>query len=313
MSASVESSYLYCEKLARRAARNFYYGFRLLPRPKRLALCALYAYMRRVDDLADAPAPDGGPEARRRALADWRERTTRVLGGEANPEPLWPALVDTLGRYRIPPQLLFDVVNGAEMDLEGRTYPHFDDLRVYCYHVAGAVGRICTHVFGYSEPRALELAEQMGIAFQLTNILRDVKRDYEIGRVYLPAEDLERFGCQPGELARESAPGGALAELLRFQAQRAWRWYEEAWALLPLIEADSRRALWALARIYSGLLEEIERRRFDVFSRPARLSTAEKLAILFWARWGPAGTDEFRHRDRSWRGLGWALLRHRAR
>ncbi len=310
MSLPVERSYSYCERLARRAARNFYYGFRLLPERKRLALCALYAYMRRVDDLADTP---GEPETKRRLLAEWRGRTERALAGERDDEPLWPALADTLERYRIPTRYLLDVVAGAEMDLEARVYRTFGDLRLYCYHVAGAVGLVCVHVFGFSDPRATELAEQMGIAFQLTNILRDLGQDYRMGRVYLPAEDFERFGCRPEELERRGAPDVALAEMLRFEARRAWEFYERAWTLVPLVGEDSRRALWALARIYSGLLEEIERRKFDVFSSRARLSTAEKIAILFWARLGPAGAYEFKQRDRSWRGLGWALLRHRAR
>jgi phytoene synthase len=307
---SLETSYTYCNQVARSAARNFYYGFRLLPRPKRLALCALYAYMRRVDDLADTP---GEVVTKRRLLGEWRARTERVLAGERDEEPLWPALADTLERYRIPPRYLLDVVAGAEMDLEAREYRTFSDLRVYCYHVAGAVGLVCVHVFGFRDPRATELAEQMGIAFQLTNILRDLGQDYRMGRVYLPREDFERFGCRPEELERQNAPEGGLAKMLRFEAQRAWEFYERAWMLIPLVNEDSRRALWALARIYSGLLEEIERREFDVFSSRARLRTAEKIAILFWARLGPTGAYEFKQRDRSWRGLGWALLRHRTR
>jgi phytoene synthase len=310
MALSIEASYAWCERAARRAARNFYYGFLLLPRPKRLALCALYAYMRRVDDLADTP---GDLETKKRLLAEWREQTGKALAGDHEGEPLWPALADTLERYRIPPQYLLDVVAGAEMDLEGCIYRTFDDLRRYCYHVAGAVGLVCVYVFGFSDPRAPELAEQMGIAFQLTNILRDLGQDYRMGRVYLPEEDLARFGCCPEDLARQSAPEGALAELMRFEARRAWEFYERAWTLVPLVSEDSRRALWALARIYSGVLEEIERRRFDVFSSRARLSTADKIAILLWARLGPVGAYEFGQRDRSWRGLGWALLRHRAR
>jgi phytoene synthase len=310
MAHSLENSYTYCERLARRAARNFYYGFRLLPRPKRLALCALYAYMRRVDDLADTP---GEVETKRRLLAEWRRRTERAIAGHRDDEPLWPALADTLEKYLIPPRYLLDVVAGAEMDLESCDYRTFGDLRRYCYHVAGAVGLVCVHVFGFSDPRAKELAEEMGIAFQLTNILRDLGQDYRMGRVYLPREDFERFGCRPEEFARQTAPQGALAEMLRFEARRAWEFYERAWTLVPLVGEDSRRALWALARIYSGVLEEVERRGFDVFSSRARLRAAEKIAILFWARLGPAGAYEFKQRDRSWRGLGWALLRHRAR
>ena len=310
MPGSIESSYAYCNQVARSAARNFYYGFLLLPRPKRMALCAAYAYMRRIDDLADTPGP---VETKRQSLAEWRRLTERALEGRPNQEPVWPALIDTVERFHIPPRYLLDVVAGAEMDLEDTVYETFTDLRRYCYHVAGAGGLVCLYVFGFNDPRAPDLAEQMGIAFQLTNILRDLGQDWRMGRVYLPGEDLRRFGCGREDLGRNSAPSGPLAEMLRFEAQRAWECYREAWALVPLVSEDSRRALWALARIYSGLLEEIERRQFDVFSGRVRLSMAEKIAILLWARLGPAGSYEFKQRDRSWRGLGWALLRHRAR
>ncbi|HVB97739.1 MAG TPA: phytoene/squalene synthase family protein [Candidatus Dormibacteraeota bacterium] len=310
MAGSIEASYAHCHQVARRAARNFYYGFLLLPAPKRMALCAVYAYMRQVDDLADTP---GDVETKRRMLETWRASTERALRGEPGREPLWPALLDAIERYRIPPRYLLDVVAGAGMDLENAVYRTFGELRRYCYHVAGAVGLVCLYIFGFSDARAPELAEQMGIAFQLTNILRDIGQDYRMGRVYLPEEDLRRFGCDARDFMRNTAPDGPLAGMLEFEANRAWEFYRQAWALVPLVSEDSRRALWALARIYSGLLEEIERRRFDVFSARPRLSAAEKIAILLWARLGPAGTYEFRQRDRSWRGLGWALLRHRAR
>src|SRR5579884_1722611 len=221
MGVSVEASYGWCERVARGAARNFYYGFLLLPRPKRRALCALYAYLRRVDDLADTA---GEAEAKRGRLAEWRAQTQRALAGEAGADRLWPALADTLERYRIPAQYLLDAVTGAEMDLVTTRYARFADLRRYCYHVAGAVGLACLQVFGFHDGRAPELAEQMGIAFQLTNILRDLGQDYRMGRVYLPEEDFERFGCRPADLERRSAPEGALAEMLRFEAIRAWEY-----------------------------------------------------------------------------------------
>jgi 15-cis-phytoene synthase len=310
MAALLEASYAFCQQVARRAARNFYYGFLLLPRPKRMALCAVYAYMRHVDDLADSP---GDVATQRAMLRNWRDLTERAIGGEPGPEPLWPALLDVISRYQIPPRYLLDVVAGAEMDLEGAVYAKFADLRRYCYHVAGAVGLVCLSVFGFSDSRAPELAEQMGIAFQLTNILRDLGQDYRMGRVYLPEEDFERFQCDRRELARNSAPAGAFAEMLRFEADRAWEFYRQAWDLVPLVSPDSRRALWALARIYSGLLAEIEKRRFDVFSARARLTTAEKSAIFLRARLAPAASLEFRQGDRGGRGSGWAFLRHRAR
>jgi phytoene synthase len=281
MAGSLEKSYAYCHQVARSAARNFYYGFLLLPRPKRMALCAVYAYMRRIDDFADTPSP---VKTKRHLLREWRDLTEQAIRGEPNGEPVWPALLDTIERYRIPPRYLLDVIAGAEMDLENTAYRTFMDLRRYCYHVAGAVGLVCLYVFGFSDPRAPELAEQMGIAFQLTNILRDLAADWRMGRVYLPEEDFQRFGCAPQDLARNVTPYGNLTEMLRFEAARAWELYREAWALVPLVSEDSRRALWALARIYSALLEEIERRQFDVFSGPVRLSMAGKLAILLRAR-----------------------------
>src|SRR5271170_2464413 len=193
---SVPASYEYCRNLARVAARNFYYGFRLLPSAKRDALCALYAFMREVDDISDEP---GELAVKQRGLADRRAEMDRALAGERLPSPVWPAFRDTLERYNIPSRYLHDLISGAEMDLTVNVYETFDRLREYCYRVAGTVGLCCVHVFGFSEPSAPELAERLGIAFQLTNILRDVSKDYEMGRVYLPQEDLDRFDCNSAE------------------------------------------------------------------------------------------------------------------
>lgn len=311
MNASeLAQSYRACERVARRRARNFYYGFLLLPHPKRLALCALYAFMRRVDDVADTP---GDRQTRQQALERLRDQLGRLETPTLPDEPFWPALADTVDRYRIPTRYLADVIEGALCDLWKTRYRDFAELRHYCYCVAGAVGRACVHVFGFRDSRAGEYAEQLGIAFQLTNILRDLSRDFRMGRVYLPEEDFERFGCCPTELARSGPPEGALLALLRYQAQRAWEFFAEGWRLLPLVEADSRPALWALARIYSGLLAEIERRDYDVFSQAIRLTWAEKLGVMVRASLGPAGGYAFDQRDRDWWGVSRALFRARAR
>jgi phytoene synthase len=306
----LDASYAHCLRVARVAARNFYYGFRLLPREKREALCALYAFMRGVDDISDSP---GDLEEKRRRLAQRRAEMDRALAGEPDGDPVWPAFRHTVSRYGIPPRYLHDLISGAEMDLTVRSYETFERLREYCYRVAGTVGLCCICVFGYTDPRAPDLAEKLGIAFQLTNILRDVSKDLEMGRVYLPEADLERFGCASAELE-----GGVarpeLLELIRFEADRTWQFYLEGWSLLSLVNEDSRAALWALARIYAGILEKIERRNYDVFSDPpARLSVAEKVWILAQARLGWRDqNDALRNRDRDRRRARGPFLRRRA-
>jgi phytoene synthase len=279
---SLADSYAHCRRIARAEARNFYYGFRLLPREKHVALCALYAFMRWVDDISDAPG-DAGGKARGLELA--RETVDRVTRGDASGAVILPALAHTLATYGIPRSYLDELIAGAEMDLKLSTYARFDDLRLYCHRVAGIVGQCCVHVFGFEDSRALDLADRLGLAFQLTNILRDVAQDFALGRVYLPQEDLARFGCSPAEVAA-APPWPAARELLRFEAERAWDFYSEGAALLGLIRPDSRAALWVLARIYSSLLRKMEARGFDVTTARVRLSAAEKTWILLRGRCG---------------------------
>jgi 15-cis-phytoene synthase len=281
--AAVENSYRYCRQLARSAARNFYYGFVLLPDAKRDALCALYAFMRGVDDISDEP---GSIEVKRRRLQEQRAELDLILAGGSTSDPAWPALRDTVERFGIPPRYLHDLIAGAEMDLSVAEYETFDDLRRYCYHVAGAVGLCCLCVFGFTDSQAPEFAEKMGIAFQLTNILRDVREDLAMGRVYLPREDFAKFGCDVKQFSEDSAAARALG-MLKFETMRARDFYREGWKLLPLVSADSRAALWAMARIYSGILQKIERRGVHVLrGERVRLSAAEKVWILFRARMG---------------------------
>ncbi len=308
--AALAESYAHCRGIARTAARNFYYGFVLLPAEKRNALCVLYAFMRGVDDISDLP---GELAAKRRRLAECRAAMDRALAGKDDGNPIWPAFRDTVSRYGIPTRYLHDLISGAEMDLTVSVYETFDRLREYCYRVAGTVGLTCLYVFGFSDPRAPVLAETLGIAFQLTNILRDLPRDLEMGRVYLPQEDLRRFGCAGDDLASTTA-GRGLRELLRFEADRAWEFYHEGWPLLGSVNEDSRAALWALARIYAGILEKIEARDYDVLSPPVpRLSSVEKVWILARARIGWRGqNDALRNRDRDRRRAGGAFLRRRA-
>jgi phytoene synthase len=281
-SVSLAESYANCRRVAKAQARNFYYGFRLLPPEKHAALCALYAFMRWVDDISDEP---GDSAAKGRGLELARDAVERAASGSASTPVFLPALADTLSRYRIPRSYLDELIAGAEMDLRGALYGTFDDLRAYCHRVAGIVGQCCVHVFGFEDARALELADRLGLAFQLTNILRDVAQDFGLGRVYLPQEDLERFGCRREQLIG-APPSSAARELFRFEAERARGFYEEGAALLPLIGEDSRAALWALARIYGGLLGKMEARNYDVTSARVGLSAAEKTWILLRARFG---------------------------
>jgi phytoene synthase len=318
-SAEVVASYVECRRIARAAASNFYYAFFLLQQPKRDALCALYAFMRLVDDVSDTA---GELAEKQRALARWRAALDAALEGDTTVDSILPAFADTVRRYAIPPRYLRDLISGAEMDLTITSYATFDRLREYCYRVAGTVGLTCLYVFGFRDPRAPDLAEKLGIAFQLTNILRDLSRDFQMGRIYLPQEDWERFGCRAEDLARITAEGSqrhhervppALEELLRFEAERAWRFYEEGAALVPLVNPESRAALWALVRIYSGLLRKIEAQGYDVFSSRAQLSAAEKMGILVRARlgwWSEKNALEERDRDR--RRASGALLGRRA-
>ena len=277
--STLEISYAYCHRLARRRARNFYYGFLLLPKPRRDALCALYAFLRYCDDVADG---EGSAEAKADRLRQWREALEQALDGRPEGNPILPALHDTVERYGIPREYLRDAITGVEMDLRIRAYPTFDELYRYCYHVASVVGLASLHVFGFQDPAARKLAEECGIAFQLTNILRDIREDAALGRIYLPLEDLERFGYTESQLAA-GVYNPEFSRLMRFEIERARSYYEKAVPLLDLVEAESRPALWTLMSVYRGVLRAIERNQGNVFARSAALSDMEKMGLLLQA------------------------------
>jgi squalene synthase HpnC/squalene synthase HpnD len=275
-------SYAWCRRLARRTARNFYYAFYVLPKAQRRAMDALYAFMRVTDDLADEP---GDVEAKQQALRDWRSALDHALAGDYS-HPLHPALHETVRRYGIPVKHLHDVIDGVEMDLQPVRFATFAELYAYCYRVASAVGLACIHIWGFEDDKAKEYAEAAGIAFQLTNILRDVGEDLHAGRVYIPQEDIYRFGCPP-ESWRER--GEAFQKLMRFQAERARSYYAKAEGLDRLLTDSGRSVFRVMLRIYRGLLDKIEARGFDVFSERVRLSRWRKLRHLlsaFPVRWG---------------------------
>ena len=275
---TLESSYAFCEQVARSRARNFYYSFLLLPKRKRLAMCAIYAFMRECDDRSD------GPEAARERVEQWRCDLESALTGGAPANPVWPAFIDTVRRYRIPEGYFQSMIDGVASDFEPRTISTFDDLYRYCYRVASVVGLTIIHIFGFEDPRALELAEKCGIAFQLTNILRDVREDAAAGRVYLPAEDLGRFGVPISELNQPHLTP-ALRALLEFELGRAREYYIASRPLLKLVQRDSRPALWTLVEIYRRLLDRIEAQGYPVMERRVSLPAREKIAIVVraWA------------------------------
>ncbi len=284
MPRSRAESYAFCERLARREAGNFYHAFRLLPRPQRRAMCALYAFMRVADDLSDGP--ESIPE-KRALLDDWRRQLDRALAGSYE-HPLYAALHHTVATYGIPPQYLIDVLDGVCMDLEPVRYDTFADLYPYCYRVASAVGLCCIHIWGFERPEAKCYAESAGIAFQLTNILRDLAEDAARGRVYLPREDLVRFGYTEDQLRRGERDDN-FRRLMRFEVERARSYYEAARPLAGLLRPAGRAVYLVMSRTYRGLLEAIEKRDYDVFSARVRLSRWHKLWLALRAlpvRWG---------------------------
>src|SRR5215471_13312429 len=270
---TVEESYRYCVRVARSRAKNFYYSFVLLSRQQRKAMCAIYAFMRYCDDLSDEPG------ASRVAVQKWRGELEDALEGRFSDHPLWPAFHHTVRRFGIPHEYFRQMIEGIESDLEPRRIETFDELYRYCYHVASVVGLTIIHIFGFDTRSALPLAEKCGVAFQLTNILRDIREDAERGRIYIPAEDLRRFGVTEDDL-RAGRRDEQFLRLMRFEAARARSYYTESAPLLELIHPRSKSSLLALISIYSRLLERIEGTNYDVFSRRVRLSLFEKSWIV---------------------------------
>lgn len=270
---ALAASYEYCVAVARARAKNFYYAFLVLPEQKRLAMCAVYAFMRECDDLSDEAG------ATRERLAEWRGELDAALAGHVGAHPVWPAFLDVMQRYEIPARYAQEMIAGVSSDLEPRHVETFDDLYRYCYLVASVVGLTTIHIFGFQDPRAPLLAERCGIAFQLTNIIRDAGEDARNGRVYLPAEDLRRFDVTL-EALRGERTSEEVRRLLAMEGERARAYYDEARPLIAMMAEDSRPALWALIEIYSRLLQRIHDRRYDVLPGKIRLTTAEKTGVL---------------------------------
>jgi 15-cis-phytoene synthase len=286
--SQLHMAYSVCRGITRSQAKNFYYGFLVLPKRKRQALSAVYAFMRRCDDIADDPGL--AARDRKQKLDAWLDAFHFAEAGHPTDDPVLLAVVDAQRRFSIPVGLLDQLAFGTAMDVgeenPDQNYPrhpiqyrNFQELERYCYNVASVVGLVCIHIFGYKDAASEPLAERLGLAFQLTNIIRDVKEDAVLGRVYLPQDDLAQFGIPAAELATMTDPA-RLRTLLEFEAQRAFENYHAGDELLSLISEDSQPALWVLINIYRSLLQKIVRLDYDVFTRKVSLTLREKLSIF---------------------------------
>lgn len=312
---SLKRSYDFCREIAKSRAKNFYYSFIVLPAERRRAMCAVYAFMRYCDDIVDEEAGEEAVEDataekaieaavdavdavepaeavedaekaaevaaeadRERRLDACRKALDDAYGETQADGGLMPAFRDTVRRFDIPREYFDAIIDGAQMDLTVTRYATFEDLYQYCYRVASAVGLVCIHIFGFRGAEAKRYAESCGIAFQLTNILRDIREDAGMGRIYLPQEDLDAFGY-PEEHVRNGLFNDAFRRLMGFQVERARRYYDEALPLLPLVQSSSRASLAAMIGIYRACLEEIPRRQYDVYTQRIGLSPWKKLSI----------------------------------
>jgi phytoene synthase len=289
--SQLDMAYSVCRHIARSAAKNFYYGFLVLPLRKRNALSAVYAFMRRCDDIADDNTLS--PQDRHNRLAEWLDKAHRAFAAQPTDDPVLLGLTDAQRAYQIPIGLLDQLAYGTAADLDyahletsgaplAARYQTFEELRQYCYGVASVVGLVCIKIFGYHDPAAEPLAERCGLAFQLTNIIRDVKEDVAMGRVYFPQEDLAQCGLTAADLASPStdADVARIRPLLEMEADRARDCYRSGEELIALVNEDSQPALWVLITIYRRLLEKIAANHCDVFRERARLTFREKLTVL---------------------------------
>lgn len=283
---ALAESYDACRKLTQKTAHNFHFAFLTLPHAKYDAMCALYAFMRITDDLGDDLSQP--LEVRREALGAWRENVQRALEGDTSGHPILPAFAEMVRTHALPWEYLNAVLTGVERDLAPVRIENFAELSDYCYHVAGAVGICCIHIWGFTDEEALPIAADCGFALQMTNILRDVAEDWSLGRIYIPAEDFRRFGYTVEDLDRRVLDE-RFRDLMRFEADRARSSYRRAERLYAWLEPVGRPILRAMLEIYGGLLEEIEKHNYDVYSRRISLPKWKKLWIASRAMMGLGG------------------------
>ena len=274
MSTSPDQSYEYCREVARHRAKNFYYAFVVLPWEKRKGIYAAYAFCRQCDDYGDGVAP---LEEKARLLQQYHGRLAQAYDGRPQ-GPVFTALMDTARRFNIPQEYFQEVISGVEMDLTVSSYQTFEDLYRYCYRVASTVGLICIEIIGYSDPRARQFAIDMGVAMQLTNILRDLKEDSLRNRIYLPLDEMARFDYSEENLHR-GVLNRSFEDMMRFQVERARRYFVSGKRLLPLLSPRSRLCPAVLQGLYLELLCRIEARGYDVFNGRVKLTTPEKVRL----------------------------------
>lgn len=275
----LKAAYDECQAITRREARNFYYAFVTLPKPRRRAIYAAYAFGRLADDIADG---EGAVDDKSRSLAELRVALHEAMTGKPR-GPVMTALADAATTYDIPELLLTQIIDGVEMDLTKNRYANFEELREYCYRVASVVGLVSTQIFGYRDERAKEYAVDLGLAMQLTNIMRDIKEDFETNRVYLPQDELARFNVTEKQL-NAGVIDANYQSLMRFQTERARSYFDSGARLFPLLNPRSRSCAVGLHHLYSSLLDRIEKRGFDVFSERVSLPVWQKLKLsaLLW-------------------------------
>ena len=277
LESNLEESYNSCIEVTKTRAANFYYAFKVLPKERYRGICALYAFSRIADDISDDEADPVQALVKSKA---WRNGFDAALAGDARGHPILAAVADTIKRYEIPPVYMHELITGTEMDAHTKRYETWKDSYQYCYRVASVIGMMTIHVFGFTDPKAVGLAEKTGIAFQMTNILRDLVEDGKRDRIYLPLEDLRELGISESALlAARNSP--ELRKLVKYEAERTKVYYAETKDLVPMIVPESRRALAVLVAIYRRLLDEIERRDYDVFSKRVSLSKAQKLKLVW--------------------------------
>jgi phytoene synthase len=280
MTSDLKQAYEHCRHITRSRAKNFYYAIRTLPARKRQAVYAAYAFCRICDDISDE---ERSLEDKLRLFGQTRQLLQDGYDGKAT-DPVFAALGDASATFDIPARYFEEVIAGVEMDLIQKRFQDFEELRDYCYKVASAVGLICIEVFGYKDPRAREYATDLGLAMQLTNVMRDIKEDAQRGRIYIPQDEMASFGYSPGEL-EAGVVNDAFRNLMRFQVARARRYFASGRRLIPLLSLRSRACPALLLAVYSRILDRIEANQYDVFQRRIGLSTREKLFLTarLWA------------------------------
>lgn len=280
----------YCQQKAANSGSSFYYSFLFLPEEQRQAIMALYAFCREVDEVVDECSET---DVARAKLDWWRGELANTFAGRPQ-HPVTRALQPALARYNLPEEYFREIIDGMQMDLDYDAYPTFTELSLYCYRVAGVVGLLSAEIFGYEDRRTTKYANDLGLAFQLTNILRDVREDVARGRVYLPLDEMKKFDVSPSDLTLPQT-SDRVRDLFAFQAERARHYYERAFSHLPESDRWSQRSGVIMAAIYRRLLEEIERDGFRVLEHRVRISPLRKL----WIAWRTARAEHKRHHRRA--------------